>query len=85
MQAYEISKGVDVQSTFAAGLSAVRQVVRTIPRDMRDDVRIFLRDFPHDKAAFVQLLNGGLIEGRVKRAWRPGSRGGALIEISPAD
>lgn len=85
MQAYEISKGVDVPSTFTPDLATARLVVRTFPRDMRDDVRIYLRDFPHDKRSFVQLLNGWQLQGAIKRAWRPGSRGGALIEISPDD
>jgi hypothetical protein len=85
MQAYEISKGVDVPSTFAGDLAAVRRTVRTIPRDMRDDVRVYLREFPHDKAAFVQLLNGRPLEGTLRRTWRPGLRGGKLIEIEPEE
>jgi hypothetical protein len=82
MQAYEISKGVDVPSTYAKDLAAVRAAVRLIPRGMRDDVRVNLRDFPHDKAAFVQLLNGHQLAGELRRRWRPGSRGGKLIEIA---
>jgi len=83
MQAYEISKGVDVPSTFAPDLCNVRKSVRTIPRGMRHDVRIYLREFPHHKRAFVQLLNGQPLAGEIRRTWRPGSRGGSLIELDP--
>jgi hypothetical protein len=84
MQAYEISKDVDVASTYAGDLAAVRAIVRTLPRELRLTARIHLREFPSNKAAFVQLLNGRPLEGPIKRTWRPGRRGGALTEI-PAD
>jgi hypothetical protein len=82
MQAYEISKNEGEPSTYAGDLKTVRAVIRTIPRSARDWARVSLVEFPHDKAALLQLLNGHMPAGTVHRKWRLSARG-RLLEIDP--
>jgi hypothetical protein len=84
MQAYEISKNEGEPSTYAGDLQAVRAVIRAIPRAGRDWARVQLLAIPHDKTAFLQLLNGHRPPVTVLRRWRPSARG-RLIEIRPDD
>lgn len=84
MQAYEISKNEGEPSTYAGDLRAVRAAIRAIPRAGRQWARVRLVAMPHDKAAFLQLLNGQCPETTVLRRWRPSARG-RLIEIGPDD
>jgi hypothetical protein len=83
MQAYEISKNEGEPSSYAGDLAAVRAAIRCVPKgEARDWVRVRLVEFPHDKAALLQLLNGVAPPLTTRRSWRI-SRRGRLIETEP--
>lgn len=82
MQAYEVSKTEGVASVFAGDLAAVRQVLRTVPKDMRDQVRIYLVAVPDVKAERIRVLNGAEPTRQRLTAWRiGGARGGRLVKL----
>jgi hypothetical protein len=85
LQCYVLDKGPGCDQISACDMASVKQTVRTIHRDMRDDVRVKLVQFVANKESIVGMRNGVPPEDKVLRKWRLGSRGGKLIEIKPED
>lgn len=79
MHVYEIDIGTDSPLKHAVDRRAVKQTIKTIHPELRQEVLINLVDIPTRKADIVGYLNGRKPEATRLRQWRL-SRRGRLIE-----
>ena len=80
MQAYEFQRHETAKPVFAGDKRAVRELLRTVAKDSRDEVRVYLVQFSTVKADLLRILNGGEVQRTRLRAWRVSVRG-RLVEI----
>lgn len=84
MNIYEISTHEGAEPRFRKNRTGVREVLRTVPRDHRYQVRVYLRKVPNDLNAIVDLYNGIRAQGQLLRSFRLSLRG-ALVELAAGE
>lgn len=81
MRLYEVTRFEGAQPGWSRTLTEAHKDAKLIPKDMRAEARIVLKDYPINHHTVTGLFNGVVPEGTPVRQWRLNARG-ALRELA---